>query len=757
MKKLSFACLLASLLFGLRLAAQPCEYFALVVDTVPGNPCQFEISVIRTDSIPGWFDEIVLSASDTNSFFTEAIAADTNIVGSVNGDYSEAIFTTNFNLGSLPLNVEVPIGTLTTTSPAGQLNFGGSIRGSGGVVCTFGGFSFPIPCTILPPVSTFYKLYGNPAEDNCPTKVKGFNGFTYVLSARKTATTQFPVFSKFTNAGVLIWEKQLDTASQLLDFEYTGPFDNSFLLVGRSEPISSGGTPVDNASMLVKIDDLGNLGFIKFYEHLGRESFTRIVRNTRALPTGTPYQFYVLGHKNPTPPPVPPNTVDQPMLYNFDNAGNERTGGFAFFYNYAFELEGHLGMFPKANGNVVILGAAAPNNDGVLIEINGQTGAVVNAFVYNDASNTGYDFWDGLELSANGDVVIAGTHFNGGNSTGILLKLNNAYALTLVREFPNISEYHEIGRDPQGRFYVVGPAKVPPATMDFPVVSRIAASNFSVVYSAYYKRGEQDWQNPHFYVNPSASRIFYADARKTCNSPNQWDMLVGAFDLNFSIQNPLHNCRLIFSNPTTTPTLFRTAVTVTASVLTKQVSPAGNLITAPLACNPFCPVPSCLLSFTWTTGACRNVQFTSTTSNNACPSATVTYAWNTGGGNPTTSSLPNPTVVYPAAGTYNVCLTVTVSDPTIGYNCTVTQCQNVIVPAAALPTCTPPANITVNTNPGVCYAALSPQVSGTGCPTLSISASANNGVGPWSGGSPLTLAANYPKGTTTVNATVTDG
>lgn len=587
--------------------------------------------------------------------------------------------------------------------------------------------------------TTFYKLYGN-ADDNYPQKVKGFNGFTYVLASRKDAMTEYATFTKFTGAGAIVWERQLDFPSQLLDFEYS-PSDQSFLLVGRTEPFIVGGVVQDNQSVLVKIDDNGTQVFVQKFAHTGRESFMRIIRHTSALPAGTASEFYVLGFKNQS---LPASSSDQVMLYNFDQTGAWR---FAREYFYTFELEGYLGLFQKANGNVVFLGDAAPFNDGILVEVNGVNGSVVSANKYNQAGNTAqYDFHDGMELP-NGQIVVAGTDF--GNKKGMLVKLNSTYAPMYGRVFDNISEFRELGRDPNtgplsALLYVIGPAKQTP---DYTIVSRVTdnfTTDFTVVYSAYQARFETDFKNAHFSVTPASNRIFYADSREV--TAGNFDMLVGAFDLNFSIQNIQNTCRDPFTNPTTPVLPVRTAIQVTDGPLAQNVVTAGKIVALAMPLRNFC-TSECSAALLCTVGQCLDVQCTGTgTSSGIGP---VIYSWdfnNDGIPDASGANLTSVNHTYPAPGTYIICLTI--SDASI--NCSTTSCQTVVIPPVSPPACIGPPNVILPTDPGKCTAFYAPTISGFDpCGPVTVSSVL---TGATTGNA---VATNYNKGITTVTSTVT--
>lgn len=66
------------------------------------------------------------------------------------------------------------------------------------------------------------------------------------------------------------------------------------------------------------------------------------------------------------------------------------------------------------------------------------------------------------------------------------------------------------------------------------------------------------------------------------------------------------------------------------------------------------PVLTAQFSYAPVANNCLNIQYTSTSSGNI-----TGYNWSFPGGTPSTSTLPNPVVTYPAAGTYTASLTIT--------------------------------------------------------------------------------------------------
>jgi len=658
---------------------QPCTCFQFTVIPTPSDSCQFDVFVVRNDTCTagGPITQITLTLTDTAALITSA-QADESVEVTVNLDQTEAIFTTSYDLAQLPLDEPQMVGSFNLASSNSMAHFDAQISGPPpvGDVCSFSDFKVNVPCTVQNQPATFSKLYGA-GGDNCPQKIKGYAGHTYILASVKNATGEYATFSKFLNTGVLVWACQLDIQSQLLDFERSVS-DQSFLLVGHTGPSSIGGVLQDNQSLLVKIDDAtGALTLSKKYAHTGAESFTRIIRD----PLGA--EFYVLGRKNPSPPA---STLDQPMLYRMSN-----TGVHSLSKEYAsitgIELEGYAGLFAKANGNVVLLGRTKPGNDGLLIEVD-NTGAVLSANIYNNVGmpfqNPDHDFNDGMELLPGGDIVVVGTAYNTTiypTSHAQILKLDNAFLPKYGMDYFGISEFLEVGRGTgtsgQEYFYGTGmhdPASGSPA-FTRPIVARMYdqfGTGFSNPIAWYLYDGEIAFKNPRLSV--SNNQIFYADARYKTLLPNGYDLLFGAFDqqmMNVSCPNCM--CLKTVGTGTGQRTYARQSIQVSPNNLLQVITSMGTCQPLTMPCVQFCvPVTPC--------------------------------------------NMP--------------------------------------------PTCSVPASITVNTDPGLCAAMGPYTVSGTGCAPVSIFMNCpgftDSGLSP---GNSVSISGTYGfnKGVNTCTVTVTDG
>lgn len=568
-------------LFGsINLAAQ-CDCLNYDITEVPDSMGLFELRITRVAAcnFGGLVNDVTLFADDP---FSEFYGIQPGQGWQSSAMIKKIWFENAYSLENLPLNQPNLVCSFHMASSNGSALVSLKIQGPPPLA---GLCNFPSETLAVPFSSTIAYYFSNKcgdAPDNIVKRVKGYSTNTYVLSQRELPGSTFPVFTKYNTSGTVVWQIQLDSFSVMEDFEYS-PVDSSFLLVGRTEPQLIGGVFQNNRSFILKIDNAtGTVLSGRKYEETGSESFTRIIRQPNAKPVGSPYEFYVLGYKNPTGSTVP-DFKTTPMLWNIDAALTPR---FIWEYVGSQPFEGHFGLFPKSNGNVVFLGETSPNNQGLLVEVDGATGFVVKSRVYNDASGTAkFDFWDGEELP-NGRIAIAGTDFL--NLKGALIELDAAYTPIYGLRFNNLSQIRELGVDisvSPSRLYFVGPAD---QALDHPVVTRVLdnGSAFLVDYAQHLFDGESDFSEPHISVTPTLNNIFYADSRK--KSTSDFDMLIGAFDLNLGIPGATVDCRTPFTNPTTPLTLFDSPISIQHKSFPSSYYLGGAAFPLQMPCAMFC-------------------------------------------------------------------------------------------------------------------------------------------------------------------------
>jgi hypothetical protein len=611
-------------------------------------------------------------------------------------------------------------------------------------------FTVEVNCDNL---NVFSKVYGD-ENPNLPTKVKAFGEYMYIAGQTEIDGEVYGTFSKFDpSTGELVWDFQLAFPSTIADFEHIPANESNigidgFIVVGRTEPASSGGQPVNNQSIIFRLNDLGaagNLGsLMREYELAGREGFSRIIKHPAPINPAFPY--YVAGAKNVPSSPMPPSENDVVFLMNINQDGMEN---FVVEYNYSASAddEFYRGLFPLQDGHLALAGRELPLTTGVLLKVNGGTGAVLNSYTFSAPLN----IQDGLQLS-NGNIVLAGVH------TGF----NEAFAATLFSDFTphqairfsDIDGFSEIGMDAMGRVYAAGEIKAtaPPVVAGRLALHRLligpmATPGISLDQETSWfledkNQNETDWSSPHFFVDTETDLIYYADGRKQQNpSPGfgDFDILAGAFDLDL---NSL--CRYEFLQTPASFTFIRQNATITAQQPvpphTFTVGFGGGLLE--YLCEDFCN-GLCVASFEWQPQGCYGAGFTAMLSGEP----PYQLEWDFGGLG--SSNLENPEFFFPEAGIYTVCLSLI--DNT---GCEAEYCLDIEITEDLTPfTLSCPSNMVRATDPGKCYA------------TLSVAATIDDDclpdpvityelTGATTGNDPST---QYNKGLTTVTVTATDG
>ena len=158
-----------------------------------------------------------------------------------------------------------------------------------------------------------FSIYGD-SLFNDVEKIKSYNGYTYLMGRMEISGLSYGTFSKFDSNGSLIWDYRLDMPARMFDF--TATTDSAFMIVGRTEPVNSSGTWLNNKSILMKIDDDGNEVFIRTNDHPGREAFFSIVRHPAQVNPAFPY--YMTGAVNPSPTP---SAFDEVQVTNLAEDG----------------------------------------------------------------------------------------------------------------------------------------------------------------------------------------------------------------------------------------------------------------------------------------------------------------------------------------------------------------------------------------------------------------------------------------------------
>lgn len=603
--------------------------------------------------------------------------------------------------------------------------------------------------SVIAPSPFLAKIYGDTAH-NTPTRIKAFPNHDglYVAGTRLQGGVRFATFSKFNRmTGELEWDFQLQEGSIFHDFEFI-PQTRECLLAGATEPFQANGVPQDNESILVKVDDSGQMVFGRKYQQTGREHFNRIIRHPD--PRNPDFPYYITGTVNPpaNPPfyPPPPSATDRVFVLNINADGMVQ---WANYYDYNGTMspddEFHRGLFPvgvfdggvPGNGDIVITGNDSPVNDGIVVKINGETGAVVGAFRFP----SGYDIYDGIELPSS-QIALAGADF--ANSRAFVSLFNNDFSSVWALRFGEVELFREIGMDIQGRLYAAGPTNFGPAADNFNIIHRITPSFIPEVDYARFMPGEAiRFENPRLMVSFHFDQIFYADGRlQDAGGFGNWDMLTGSFDLEFS-----SSCRMEADSAASNFDMQGSPIDVRAfSHILPPPTLTGGL---PLnyECGDFCNSAFCQIAFTWSRlGGCGRARFTPQPEGNV---PVASYLWDVNCDGIPESTSSSPILGFgPCGGTFPVCLTVEYEDGRIcSYEETITIPGDNIPPLI-----TALQDITVTGSPdgsGNCTAEASISI-----PIVSENCTRVALINDYTG--QADASGIYPQGTTTVTFTATD-
>jgi hypothetical protein len=604
-----------------------------------------------------------------------------------------------------------------------------------------------LPCPIS--IDYFEKIYGD-SSANIPTRIKAFDDGIYVAGYSVRNGGEYATFSKFDIAtGMLIWERMLDLPSRILDFEYdpVSTFNpvEGFVLVGMTMPFTSPGGPLDNNSILLRVDDNGNIVFFKRYQQDGREQFDRVIRHPFAA--NPQFPFYLIGRKNPAA--NAPSAFDKVVIYNFNGAGAQNWSREYTYNTFPADDEFHRTLIPQKNGNIIILGNDVPDNDAIIASINGLNGAFVNGARYD----LSVDLFEG-HLLPDGNLLVCGSYFGMGQGLLAVVDPTNNYIQRAGYALPDITEFREMGVNQLGDIYVIGQNKT--AHNGFKNLYKIFKLRYSNVIGGsgpslvlewvrYLDDGETDYVNGHFSVTPAHNAIYYADGRlKSPSAFGGYDMLVAA--LPTATLTPCMDSTLHPLLPLSLPVA---PITMTSVPINPPFTTVLNYRNMLYACADFCSASqdSCTVDIGTkpSSAGCYCLDFTAQPFGGVPP---YSYSWDVncdGAGDGTTSTI---TYCFPGPGAYKVCLS---SVDSVG--CVATAEVDVFVSADTIdPVLNCPTSLlTFGTDPGICASLQNPAATATdNCPPVTISYVLTD----------ATMGTNvntlYNKDTTTITATATD-
>ena len=227
-------------------------------------------------------------------------------------------------------------------------------------------------------------------------------------------------FSKYNiTTGSLIWAKKLDFEAEILDFEFVDPtiIQNaikSFVLVGKTLPLSSPTAQLDNKSFVIRMDDSGGVIFSKIYNQIGREEFSKIKFHPFPYPFGSTTTnlnnaFYISGIRNTINGQINNNFTT--TIYNFSISG---TGSIIWSNEYNFNNNSFFsqllnrGLVSLSSGMLLLLGQNSNSGSGSQLYINPNNGNIISNNE-SDASQIDYSINDAIEISNNLLVAVGHT------------------------------------------------------------------------------------------------------------------------------------------------------------------------------------------------------------------------------------------------------------------------------------------------------------------------------------------------------------
>lgn len=219
------------------------------------------------------------------------------------------------------------------------------------------------------------------------TKVVGSD--VYMISYRTNlGNDRVASFNKFDLQGNLIWSYEMTSPSRFTNFHETE--DGGVIVIGMTEPNT------DNIGIMLKFDSDGNVLKQQQYDSPGRNQLRYIVRHPNPLNAAFPY--YISGFRNPIN--NNPSTIDEAMLFNLDQDLNIN-----WINNYATVSDTQTdGLFPTADGNLVMYGDSGSTFEAIFHNINGADGTVI----LSRATTENNVFNDIVQLS-NGNYLASGS------------------------------------------------------------------------------------------------------------------------------------------------------------------------------------------------------------------------------------------------------------------------------------------------------------------------------------------------------------
>ncbi|MBK8954045.1 MAG: PKD domain-containing protein [Saprospiraceae bacterium] len=498
---------------------------------------------------------------------------------------------------------------------------------------------------VLPAPSTFQLLAGD-AQSNTFKKVLYHQNHYYVIGDHKGQAS----LCKFTETGTLVWTQVVNDTSSWNDFLVNS--SGNLLLVGSRDINAS--LPKD---VMVGTYDLnGNVLFLNSYDYGINESYNSIVTNP--LHVTEDFRYMVVGSINRTN-----NRNDDDVIVTTMNPQGSSLFGWRKrigSLNIDDEFHSKITVYDPVAGTFALSGRLA--NNGTYVVINGAgmptnqgRGFGVNVLIHD------------VQRTSSGEHLVAGT-FVGFPPKGRIYKISPTTANNFMYESSIITNVHQIIPVQTNGFYAVGESYI--AFTSKPVVFQGEDNGSSlIVHKGKYPLVGDNFGLGNLYRS-GLNDFAYVDGR--LNTPDGYGLQDGYLASHVS---GIDDCGLdsvggnflkmtlstVISQPTTSIETLREPASLTSSPIQYRSKEICNF--------------ECIGEISATqTDQCGNVQFNITTN---LPGI-LSYCWDFGDIPPCGSTQPNPSHNYNAAGTYQVCLTVSngTNECEFCKNVTVTQADH---------------------------------------------------------------------------------
>ena len=211
-------------------------------------------------------------------------------------------------------------------------------------------------------------------RENIVVSVREFGGVDYVLGHNNRDNgSRFGFLSRLAADGTPDWTFEYPTPSRFLEFVQTE--DDNLILVGSTEPFDDNS---DNRSLIVSVDDNGQLIESREYDFSAREILKNIVVHENPIDPTNPIYISGIANKDSIP-----STIDNSIIINMDNQLNINWSQIIDIDSLDTELDR---LTFSQDGNLVSAGRVEPDNE-CFVQIDGLNGSVISSQI---AASTSY-------------------------------------------------------------------------------------------------------------------------------------------------------------------------------------------------------------------------------------------------------------------------------------------------------------------------------------------------------------------------------